>query len=195
MELSKKIVLARKKQGLTQDELAVRANVTVRTIQRIESGESIPRAFTIKALAKALETDFEELVNGSKNSDSSNTLDSPVETDNLDSDKHFLQTLCLSCFSYLIIPFIHFLIPVYLLKRSGQSDPKILAFGRAIIRQQIYWVIALHFLMLLTLAYNLLMAGYFKKAHLVSYLLPFFGMYLLNALIIHAAFRRINNAD
>ncbi len=67
MELSKKIVLARRKLGLTQEELASLAQVTVRTIQRIESGESIPRSFTVKALARALETNFEELTKETQN--------------------------------------------------------------------------------------------------------------------------------
>ncbi|MFD1164068.1 helix-turn-helix domain-containing protein [Sphingobacterium daejeonense] len=51
MELSQKIALLRKQKGLTQEQLAERAGVTVRTIQRIESGETIPRAYTLQNLA------------------------------------------------------------------------------------------------------------------------------------------------
>lgn len=190
MELSKKIVLARKKQGLTQEELASLAHVTVRTIQRIESGESVPRAFTIKALARALQTNFEELTNETQNEGLENKP-GLSQNSSVPGEKHFLQTLCLSCFSYLVIPFVHFLIPVYLLKKHGRSHPEIIVMARAIIRQQMYWIIALHALMLLTLGYNLFMAAYFSKAYLISYLLPFFAMYLLNAIIITATLQRV----
>ncbi|WP_162817956.1 helix-turn-helix domain-containing protein [Niabella yanshanensis] len=190
--MSKKIVLARKKQGLTQEELASLAHVTVRTIQRIESGESVPRAFTIKALARALETNFEELANEMGPEGLGNQPDlSPIGNDP-GNEKHFLQTLCLSCFSYLVIPFVHFLIPVYLLRKQAHSHPETVAMARAIIRQQIYWIIVLHALMLLTLGYNLIMAAYFNKAYLISYLVPFFAMYLANAFMIIATFRRVD---
>ncbi len=192
MELSKKIAQARKKQGLTQEELASLAHVTVRTIQRIESGESIPRAFTIKALAQALEINFEELTNETQNERLENKPGWSQSSIDPGNEKHFLQTLCLSCFSYLVIPFVHFLIPIYLLKKHSHRHPEMVLIGRTIIRQQIYWIIALHALMLLTLGYNLLAAAYFNKVHLISYLLPFFVMYLLNAFIITVTLRRIN---
>ncbi len=191
MELSQKIVLARKKQGLTQEELASLAHVTVRTIQRIESGESVPLAFTVKALARALETNFEELTNETQNEGLENKPGLPGSMD-AGREKYFLQMLCLSCFSYLVIPFVHFLIPVYLLKKQGHSHPETISMARTIIRQQIYWIIALHALMLLTLGYNLLVAAYFNKAYVISYLLPFFAMYLLNAFIITATLQRSN---
>ncbi|MGN7784788.1 helix-turn-helix domain-containing protein [Niabella sp. 22666] len=190
--MSKKIVLARKKQGLTQEELASLAQVTVRTIQRIESGESIPRSFTIKALARALETNFEELTDETQNEGGQNQPELPRISSDPENEKHFLQTLCLSCFSYLVIPFVHFLIPIYLLKKHNHSHRETLVMGRTIIRQQIYWIITLHALMLLTLGYNLLVAAYFNKAYLISYLLPFFTMYLLNAFVIMVNLQRVS---
>jgi transcriptional regulator with XRE-family HTH domain len=59
-EFGKKLVEIRKANGLTQDELAGKCKITVRTIQRIESGVVIPRTFTIKALSLALNYDFLE---------------------------------------------------------------------------------------------------------------------------------------
>jgi transcriptional regulator with XRE-family HTH domain len=54
----RKLVEIRRANGLTQDELAEKCNITVRTIQRIESGFVKPRAFTIKAISSALGFDF-----------------------------------------------------------------------------------------------------------------------------------------
>ncbi|HEX6431723.1 MAG TPA: helix-turn-helix transcriptional regulator, partial [Niastella sp.] len=61
MKLPQRIILARQQKGLTQEELATLTRLSVRTIQRIESGESIPRSFTLKAIANALEQPYEQL--------------------------------------------------------------------------------------------------------------------------------------
>jgi transcriptional regulator with XRE-family HTH domain len=44
--------------GLTQEEVAEKCNISVRTIQRIETGSVNPRAFTIKIICGALGFDF-----------------------------------------------------------------------------------------------------------------------------------------
>ena len=54
----KRLVDFRKAAGLTQSEVAEKCNVTLRTIQRIESGSVKPRAFTIKTISEALGFDF-----------------------------------------------------------------------------------------------------------------------------------------
>ncbi|AIL44450.1 helix-turn-helix domain-containing protein [Elizabethkingia anophelis] len=51
----------REEQNLTQTELAEKSGVSLRTVQRIEAG-NIPKGFTLKALAGALEVDPEDLV-------------------------------------------------------------------------------------------------------------------------------------
>jgi len=190
MELHQKIITARKKKGLTQEQLADLTNVTVRTIQRIESGESTPRPFTIKAIAAALDSSFEVLTTSE-----TENIEMPREHSidhNGEDSKHFLKMLCLSCFSYIILPFIHFLIPRYILKKSNEQHPVVIAFARKVIRGQLYWKFSLWFLMLMTLAYNLGMASWSGKKYLVSYLIPFFVMYLVNAVIIAVNLKRID---
>ena len=59
--LGKKITELRKQKGLTQEELVERCNVTVRTIQRIESGETTPRIYTIRTILNALGLDYEKV--------------------------------------------------------------------------------------------------------------------------------------
>jgi transcriptional regulator with XRE-family HTH domain len=54
-ELGKKIAELRKAKGLTQEELVSKCNLTVRTLQRIESGTVTPRSYTIKMLFAALD--------------------------------------------------------------------------------------------------------------------------------------------
>lgn len=57
-ELGIKVVELRLHKGLTQEQLAESVTVNVRTIQRIENGETDPEAFTINRLCEILEYDF-----------------------------------------------------------------------------------------------------------------------------------------
>jgi len=57
-----KIKELRLQKGMTQEELAAKTDLSVRTIQRIEKGEVDPRTFTLHAIADALDVDF-ELIN------------------------------------------------------------------------------------------------------------------------------------
>ncbi|WP_421874789.1 helix-turn-helix domain-containing protein [Marinoscillum sp.] len=58
--LGELLVKLRKKKGWTQEELVEACHVSVRTIQRIESGEVTPRTSTINLLLEALDYDTEE---------------------------------------------------------------------------------------------------------------------------------------
>jgi uncharacterized Tic20 family protein len=66
-DLGLKVSELRQQKGLTQEQLAERCEVSVRTIQRIESGEVDPRAYTLHCLGEALEFDFGEENIGSEN--------------------------------------------------------------------------------------------------------------------------------
>jgi transcriptional regulator with XRE-family HTH domain len=59
-DLGLKVIELRQLKGLTQEQLAERCDVSARTIQRIESGEVDPRAYTLHCLGEALEFDFSE---------------------------------------------------------------------------------------------------------------------------------------
>ena len=57
-DLGLKVAELRLQKNLTQEHLAEICEVSARTIQRIESGEVDPRAYTLQCLSKALEFDF-----------------------------------------------------------------------------------------------------------------------------------------
>lgn len=192
MELHQRIVVARKKKGLTQEQVADLTNISVRTIQRIENGESVPRAYTVKAIATALDTSFEELT---KDLVDDRIADTPLRANQNDGDeKHFLQLLCLSCFSYLVIPLVHFLVPIYLLKKSKIKNPGAINYSRRVIRMQIYWTVSLCFLLLLTLCYNFIAVVYRQNLPLLNYLWTFLFMYILNAVIIFISLLRLRKS-
>lgn len=63
-ELGRKISELRKAKGLTQEELVEKCNISVRTIQRIETGEVTPRMYTVKTILAALDHDLNTLSSG-----------------------------------------------------------------------------------------------------------------------------------
>ena len=63
MKIGHEIKKLRLDKGMTQEELAEKTNLSVRTIQRIERGEVDPRAYTLQTIATALEVEFEILNN------------------------------------------------------------------------------------------------------------------------------------
>jgi uncharacterized Tic20 family protein/DNA-binding Xre family transcriptional regulator len=66
-DLGIKVSELRQQKGLTQEQLAELCEVSPRTIQRIESGEVDPRAYTLHCLGTALEFDFGEDNTGNEN--------------------------------------------------------------------------------------------------------------------------------
>lgn len=66
-DLGKKISELRISKGLTQEELVEKCNISVRTIQRIESGEVTPRSYTIKTILDALDYDMSKISDDDRN--------------------------------------------------------------------------------------------------------------------------------
>ncbi|MAZ72930.1 MAG: hypothetical protein CMC70_07260 [Flavobacteriaceae bacterium] len=58
--LGQRILALRQEKGLTQEELVAQCNISVRTIQRIEAGEVVPRTYTVRTILSALGEDFED---------------------------------------------------------------------------------------------------------------------------------------
>jgi len=65
-QLAKRLKALRAHHGMSQEFLAEEAKVSLRTIQRIEGGESSPMGETVKRIAVALDVSISELVGGSK---------------------------------------------------------------------------------------------------------------------------------
>lgn len=58
-ELGRRLTALRKDKNLTQEELVEKSHVSVRTIQRIENGEVLPRISTVRILLEALGESYE----------------------------------------------------------------------------------------------------------------------------------------
>lgn len=186
MQPGKKIAEARKLKGLTQEELADLSQINVRTIQRIEAGSNTPQSFTLKAIAKALELDYGFLIATDNNV---SATENPKLTDDL---RHYMTLLNFSCFVYLVIPWVHWLIPMNILKRKIGLSEEALTIGRSIVRRQIYWTIAINLTMLATLAYNYTIVSITgSKEAVIRYVWPFLLLYFINAAMILFQYRVI----
>ena len=75
--LSQRVKELRKNKGLSQEELAKTAGLSLRTIQRVENRETEPTGDTLKRIATALNSTPAELLNWTKN-----TLKATIKTKN-----------------------------------------------------------------------------------------------------------------
>lgn len=69
--IGEKIAELRKRKGMTQDEVAEQANINLRTVQRIENGETEPRGHTLSSICKVLDINIEDILDYGKIEDKS----------------------------------------------------------------------------------------------------------------------------
>ena len=62
--LGRNLSRLRREKGLSQDQLAVKANVTKRYVQMIEAGQKCPTLFTLARIHSALSCRYDELFQG-----------------------------------------------------------------------------------------------------------------------------------
>lgn len=130
-----KLKYNREKLNLTQEELAAKSGVSVRTIQRIESGIE-PKGYTLKVLSKTLNVDHNELIN---TTDIQNSINYPL-----------IKLINLSCLPVTIIPPLNIVLPLVVMFIKKEFNPT----SKQIVSIQILWTI---------LSFILFMAGSFVK--------------------------------
>lgn len=121
----------REEKKLTQSELAEKSGLSLRTIQRIEAG-NIPKGFTLKILAKSLETEPEKL---------------------FIKDEKYINTdraklINLSALFGLIIPFGGIIFPLILILKT--KDKKNKELGKNILSVQIILAIVVSVFMIVS---------------------------------------------
>ena len=130
------LVKYRKERHLTQEDLSNKSGVSVRTIQRIESGV-IPKGFTLKALAKALEIDEAALLGEAI----------PVDCLNL----KLCNLINISTLFVVFIPVLNILVPLSIIALKKQWHP----ITKQIISIQILWALLIIGLYLFFMLLNL----------------------------------------
>lgn len=125
-ELAQKIKELRIRKGLSQEKLAETAQINLRTVQRIESGETEPRGDTLKRIANALNVTPDELIDW-------------TETE----DKGFLVFFNISALSFVAFPLLGIIVPlaIWILKKDKISNTN--EIGKRLLNFQISWCLIL----------------------------------------------------
>ena len=126
-----KVKILRELKNLTQTELAEKSGLSLRTIQRIESGQSL-KGFTLKAIAQTLETEPENLFS--------------QEEKDIQIDR--AKLINFSALAGLIIPFGGIIFPAILTYRTQDSVNREL--GKSVIGVQIILAFVISVLLILT---------------------------------------------
>ncbi|MBT8318605.1 MAG: helix-turn-helix domain-containing protein, partial [Gramella sp.] len=132
--IARNLVYQRKLKGLTQKDLSDKTNVTVRTIQRIEKGETEPHLQTVKLIAAALEIEVDELI--------------PLEDPKKESvQQKWLLMFHATPFIGFVLPFFNIFIPLFLWIHKREDNPVYYEHGRKVINFQLS--IMLYFILII----------------------------------------------
>lgn len=119
---------------MSQELLAENSRLSLRTIQRIESGTSLPRPYTLKVIADALEVPADQ-------------LNSIVSAPNID-EFAILRLINLSALLVFILPLANIIMPLMLWIKSRHL-PLVNVTGRKIISFQILWTLGTFLMVIL----------------------------------------------
>ncbi|MFT3687437.1 MAG: helix-turn-helix domain-containing protein [Phycisphaerales bacterium] len=125
----------REQQNLTQEELASKTGVSVRTIQRIESGTE-PKGYTLRVLAVTLGIDEKELLNPKVEVNNSNEKPMPSEG-HASINYSLVKLINLSSLLFVILPPLNIISPLVLMFALKQKNTIV----KQIISLQIMWTI------------------------------------------------------
>lgn len=116
-----KVKTIRELQNLTQEELSKNSGISVRTIQRIETGIE-PKGHTRRAIAKALDVEENQLLNNKSNPKTNSTKNKIELTDVEVINYAALKLINLSSILFIIIPPLNILAPLLLMVVMKQKN-------------------------------------------------------------------------
>jgi transcriptional regulator with XRE-family HTH domain len=189
-----RISTIRKSKGVSQEVLAEQSGVSLRTIQRVEQGDTVPRGYTLQALAAALEVPLEafreepELLTVPALPVAAAVAPEPLvaaapASSGLRSDPQFLQLLNLSALSFLVFPLLNLVVPWVLWRKHSHNVEHAAEVGRRVLGFQILWQV-LCFLSYGLAAVAQLWAKLYHLAFPNLFVWVFIGSYLFNLVMI-----------
>ncbi|WP_308994015.1 helix-turn-helix domain-containing protein [Mariniflexile litorale] len=124
--LAKKVKELRRRKGFSQEELTENSGLSLRTIQRIENGETEPTGETLKRISNALNVSPEELIDWT-----------------IVEDNGFLKAMNLSALTFILFPLLGILVPLIMWISKKDKLKNINIIGKNILNFQITWTIIL----------------------------------------------------
>ena len=153
-ELAQKIKALRNRKGYSQEELSEKTGLSLRTIQRIENGETEPRGDSLKRLAETFGVSPDEIVDWT-----------------IQEDKGFLVSLNLSALSILIFPLLGILIPLIIWISKKDKIRNLNDIAKDLLNFQITWIIAFFIGYMLTIISTVLKVSHTFSSSVTSILL------------------------
>lgn len=127
----------REQEGYTQNDLASKTGLSLRTIQRLENTNKVPKGFTLSTLAEEFNMTPSALQ--AKFINTKRSRDSEITT---------IRIINLSALSFLGIPFGNLILPLLLWRRNRDSQ-LVDDVGRRIVNFQILFTLILSLLLIL----------------------------------------------
>lgn len=172
--LSTRVKELRNRKGISQNTLAEESALSLRTIQRIENGETNPTGDSLKRLSKALNVNLDELI------------DWPIKENN-----RYLIYFNLSALTFIFFPLLGFLVPFILWTSKKDKIKNINKLGTDLINFEIVWTMILFFIPLLLFLFTKI--GLLESLTF-GLIFTFTGiMYFINLILIMLNTLRISN--
>lgn len=122
--LAERIRQRRTQKGYSQEFLAESANISVRTLQRIEGGQTEPRGHTLIALTEALDMGIEDLMDFTKKENNS-----------------ILHAINLSALAYWMFPLGNVIVPLIIWIINKDKVKGANRFGKRQVLIQLVWTV------------------------------------------------------
>jgi len=148
----------RKKAGFTQMDLADKTGLSLRTIQRLETGTTTPKGHSLQVLSKVFDVETTLLQETAL-----------VETQAKETDKLSITLINLSTLAFFIIPFGNIILPFILWSKKRKSK-LVDEIGRQIINFQLLWTITLCLLLCISPFINLALSFSFPLILIVLFI-------------------------
>ena len=164
-DLAKKVKELRKRSGISQELLADNSGLSLRTIQRIENGETQPTGDSIRKLSSSLNVTPNELIDWQ-----------------IIEDNNTLLLLNLSQLGFLAFPLLGILIPLIIWTSKKDKIKDVEQVGKSILNFQISWTLLLFLMAIfifITVKLELQMGISFA-----SIFIAVSGMYLINIIVV-----------
>lgn len=167
LNISQRVKELRNRKGMSQEFLADESGLSLRTIQRIENGESVPRGDTLKRLAVALETSPDELIDWL-----------------IKEDKGMLKALNLSALTFIFFPLLGIIVPFIMWVSKKDKLKGINNVGKDLINFEITWTIILF----LGLVMNVIFLNTLDEELSLSVIIGTSLLFIMIMYILNAAF-------
>ena len=125
--LAERIRQRRMQKGYSQEYLAESAKVSIRTLQRIEGGQTQPQGHTLIALAQALDMAVEDLMDFTKKN-----------------DRSILHLINLSALSFFVLPLGNVILPLIIWVIYKDKVEGVNQFGKRQVFIQIGWTVLMY---------------------------------------------------